>query len=116
MKRLSNRWMGRVGVSFNNAREHFTSRRACTTPTATRRRPSTEPLVDGGQFAPQSSGNAARARVYINAKWQFNANAMYQAPYGIEVSANVFGRQGYPLPARSGTAARSAPTPGSPCW
>jgi hypothetical protein len=23
---------------------------------------------------------------------------MYQAPYGIEVSANVFGRQGYPYP------------------
>ena len=23
---------------------------------------------------------------------------MYQAPYGIEVSGNIFGRQGYPLP------------------
>ena len=31
---------------------------------------------------------------------------MYQAPYGIEVSANVFGRQGYPFPVvRSGTVA-----------
>ena len=34
----------------------------------------------------------------MNAKWQFNANGMYQAPYGIEVAANVFGRQGYPFP------------------
>src|SRR5262249_12804003 len=29
---------------------------------------------------------------------QFNANGMYQAPYGIEVAGNVFGRQGYPFP------------------
>ena len=57
----------------------------------------TEPLEDGGQFAPQSGGSGAGS-VFINAKWQFNANAMYQAPYGIEVAANVFGRQGYPFP------------------
>ena len=57
----------------------------------------TEPLVDGGQFAPQSSGNGS-GNVYINAKWQFNANAMYRAPFGLEVAGNVFGRQGYPFP------------------
>jgi len=44
-----------------------------------------------------STGNSAGG-VFINAKWQFNANAMYQAPYGLEVAANVFGRQGYPWP------------------
>ena len=65
----------------------------------------TEPLVDGGQFAPQSGGSGA-GTIYINAKWQFNANALYQAPCGIELSANVFGRQGYPFPiVRTGTAA-----------
>ena len=42
------------------------------------------------------------AGVFLNAKWQFNANGMYQAPYGIELAANVFGRQGYPLPDVSG--------------
>src|SRR4029077_14789509 len=56
----------------------------------------TEPLVDGGQFAPQSTGNGV-GNVYVNARWQFNANGMYQAPYGIELAANVFGRQGYPF-------------------
>jgi hypothetical protein len=65
----------------------------------------TEPLRDGGQFAPQSGGSGAGS-IYINAKWQFNANAMYQAPYGIELSGNVFGRQGYPIPYfRQGTTA-----------
>jgi hypothetical protein len=96
VKRLSNRWMGRVGISFNNAREHYEPQAMYDTngnPTRT----ITEPLVDGGQFAPLSSGNAAGS-VFINARWQFNANAMYQAAYGIEVAGNVFGRQGYPFP------------------
>jgi len=88
--------MGRVNVAFNNAREHYQPEAMYDTngnPTRT----ITEPLVDGGQFAPQSTGNGV-GNVYINARWQFNANGMYQAPYGIEVAANVFGRQGYPFP------------------
>ncbi len=96
IKRLSNRWMGRVGVSFNNAREHY-DRQALYDTNGNPTRTITEPLVDGGQFAPQSSGNAA-GNVYINARWQFNANGLYQAPFGIDVAANVFGRQGYPFP------------------
>jgi hypothetical protein len=104
-KRLSNRWMGRVGFSWNNAREHFDDPNGMydtngnPTPTAT------EPLKNGGQFAPQSGGSGS-GTIYINAKWQFNANAMYQAPLGLELSANVFGRQGYPQPfTRTGTTA-----------
>lgn len=104
-KRLSNKWMGRVGFSWNDATEHFDDAAGMydtngnPTPTVT------EPLKNGGQFAPQSGGSGS-GTIYINAKWQFNANAMYQAPYGIEVSANVFGRQGYPRPfTRTGTTA-----------
>jgi Carboxypeptidase regulatory-like domain/TonB-dependent Receptor Plug Domain len=98
VKRLSNRWMGRMGLSFNNAREHFASAagrydtNGNPTPTVS------EPLIDGGQFAPVSSASSGSGNVYINAKWQVNANAMYLAPLGIEASANVFGRQGYPFP------------------
>jgi hypothetical protein len=70
---------------------------AVLTPTATRRRRPPRALVDGGAFAPLSSGNSG-GQVFLNSKWQINANAMYQAAYGIEVSGNVFGRQGYPFP------------------
>jgi carboxypeptidase family protein/TonB-dependent receptor-like protein len=104
-KRLSNKWMGRVAVSFNNPREHFSEAAGVydtngnPTPTVT------EPLKDGGQFSPQSGGSGS-GTIYINAKWQFNANGMYQAPWGLELSANVFGRQGYPFPiVRGGTSA-----------
>jgi len=98
LKRMSDRWMGRVALSYNNAREHFalTEGRYDTNgnPTPT----FAEPLVDGGQFAPVSSASSGSGSVFVNAKWQFNANAMYIAPLGIETSANVFGRQGYPFP------------------
>jgi hypothetical protein len=96
VKRLSSRWMGRVGFSYNNAREHYAPQARYNTngnPTPT----VTEPLVDGGQFAPQSSGDGL-GNIFINARWQVNANGMYQAPYGVELAANVFGRQGYPFP------------------
>jgi len=88
--------MARVGLSLNNAREHYTTDARYDTngnPTRT----ITEPLVDGGQLAAESTGNSA-GTVYINARWQFNASGMYQAPFGIDVAANVFGRQGYPFP------------------
>jgi hypothetical protein len=98
VKRLSQRWMARVGVSYNNAREHFSTAEGRydtngnPTPTVT------EPLVDGGQFAPSSSASSGSGSVFINNTWQVNANAMYVAPLGLEISANVFGRQGYPFP------------------
>ncbi len=105
IKRLSNRFMTHVGFGWNNAREHFTSNNglydANGNPTPTL----SEPLKNGGQFAPQSSGSGAGS-IYTNAKWQFNVSGLYQAPYGIELSANIFGRQGYPYPLfRQGTSA-----------
>src|SRR5262249_55885755 len=98
VKRMSNRWMGRVGFAYNNAREHFASdagrydTNGNPTPTVS------EPLVDGGQFVPVSSASSGSGNVYLNAKWHVNANGMYLAIGGIETSANVFARQGYPFP------------------
>jgi hypothetical protein len=97
VKRLSNRWMARVGVSYNNAREHFSSTQGLYDLNGNPTRTLTEPLVDGGQFAPQSGGSGS-GTIFVNAKWQFNVNGVYQAPYGIEIGGNVFGRQGYPYP------------------
>ena len=97
VKRLSNRWMARVGVSYNNAREHFSSTQGLYDLNGNPTRTLTEPLVDGGQFAPESGGSGS-GTIFVNAKWQLNLNGLYQAPYGIEIGANVFGRQGYPYP------------------
>lgn len=76
MKRLSNKWMGRVGFSWNHAREPFDSAAAMYDTNGNPTPTLSEPLKDGGQFAPQSGGSSA-GNVYISAKWQFNANALY---------------------------------------
>jgi carboxypeptidase family protein/TonB-dependent receptor-like protein len=97
VKRLSNRWMARIGFSYNNAREHFTSAEGRYEATGNPTPTLTEPLVDGGQFAPESGGSGS-GTIFVNAKWQLNVNGLYQAAHGMELSANVFGRQGYPYP------------------
>ena len=96
MKRMSKKWMGRVSFAYNNAREHFDADLPRYSNSGNPTRTVTEPLVDGGQFV--AATGTGGGSYYMNAKWQFNANGMYQAPYGIEVAANVFGRQGYPFP------------------
>ena len=97
VKRLSDKWMGRMALSYNNAREHFSDPNGIYDTNGNPTPTITEPLVNGGAFAPQSSGSGNGA-IYMNAKWQFNVNGMYEAPYGIQLAANVFGRQGYPEP------------------
>jgi hypothetical protein len=90
--------MGRVAVGYNNAREHFSTAAGRYDTNGNPTPTPNEPLVDGGQFAPSSSASSGSGTVYVNAKWQMNANAMYLLPKDIEVSGNVFGRQGYPFP------------------
>ena len=41
---------------------------------------------------------------------------MYQAPYGIDLAGNVFGRQGYPFPLFRSAAALGADTGADACW
>ena len=66
-----------------------------------------------GGSCPPCAGSGAGS-VYTNAKWQVSANALYQAAYGIQVSGNLFGRQGYPYPMfRQGTAAAIGADSGS---
>lgn len=104
VKRLSNKWMSRVGFAYNNAREHFSGAAGRYDTNGNPTRTVNEPLVDGGQFVVQAG--ASGLTTYVNAKWQFNANALYQAPLGIEVAGNIFSRQGYPFPiVRQGTSA-----------
>jgi hypothetical protein len=94
-KRLSNKWMSRVAFSFNDWTEDWSG-----TPTSFLGNPGsteTDPLVKGGQVA-LLSGGSGKASFYSSVKWQFYANALYQGPWGLDFSGNVFGRQGGPYP------------------
>jgi hypothetical protein len=94
-KRLSNRWMSRVAFSWNNWTEDWSG-----TPTTFYGNPGpteTDPLVKGGQVS-LLSGGSGKASFYSSVKWQVYANALWQGPWGLDVSGNVFGRQGGPYP------------------
>ena len=95
VKRLSDRWMARVGFAWNEAREtygdHPVNDAGNPTPV------DTSPLINGGQYVSRSAGSGA-GDVFMSAKWTFNANGVYQFPYDIEVGGSLFGRQGYPFP------------------
>jgi hypothetical protein len=94
VKRMSNRWMARVALAWNNPTETWDEdRNVIGNPTRT----DTSHLVDGGQYAPRSAGSGA-GDAFVNGQWQINVNGAYQLPYQIEVAGNLFGRQGNPMP------------------
>ena len=96
VKRLSDRWMARVGAAWNHATEHYSTeppRDSLGNPTPL----DTEPLDNGGPFTVRSSASGV-GDMFIHGKWQLSANALYVMPYEIELGASLFGRQGYPYP------------------
>ena len=95
IKRMSDRWMARVSGAWNDPREYYdmaTPVNYLGNPT----RRDTEPLQSGSLFAPRSAGSGA-GDVFIAGRWTVNANAAYQFPW-LEVAANLFGRDGTPMP------------------
>jgi hypothetical protein len=57
---------------------------------------------DGCTYAVQSTGSGNKTDVFLQSGWSWNLNGMYQIaperPWGFNVAANLFGRQGFPLP------------------
>lgn len=96
IKRMSDRWMMRAAVSWNNATEDYDANPPITTfgnPTPT----DTDRLQSGGQYAPRSAGSG-QGDIFVNAKWQLNINGVYELPWESEIAGNLFGRQGNPFP------------------
>ncbi|MEM9595355.1 MAG: carboxypeptidase regulatory-like domain-containing protein [Acidobacteriota bacterium] len=52
---------------------------------------------DGAIFA-EESGGSGNVDLFLNSRWSFNISGLYQMPWGVNVSANINGREGYPLP------------------
>ncbi|MBV8199011.1 MAG: hypothetical protein JOZ15_00150, partial [Acidobacteria bacterium] len=102
-KRLANRWMLRGNFSYND----WYYSKAGDRPDPTRILAGG--LTDGnyvgqGDAVIQGSGSGSGnfANVYINSKWSFAVNGLYQIapdrPWGFNVAGNLTGRQGYPDP------------------
>lgn len=94
IKRMSDKWMARLSGSWNNATDSYENDvNALGNPTSL----DTDPIIDGGQYAPRSAGSG-QGDIYVNGKWQLNMNGLYALPWDSEVAGNLFGRQGNPFP------------------
>jgi hypothetical protein len=96
-KRLSNRWMLRGNVSWQDWKWRIPGSEN-EDPTDT----IAGGVVDGTQVL-QGSGIASgpKGNVFINSTWSYSLNGLYQIapdhPWGFNVAANLTGRQGYPI-------------------
>lgn len=96
-KRMSNRWMMRANVSFNDW-EQQVDPNGFIDPT---------PLLASygcsncnNEIVVQGSGTGSGAKggVYINSRWAYNLTGVVELPFGINFGANLTGREGYPIP------------------
>jgi len=104
-KRMSNKWMGRVAFTYNLYKQHYdsgvvpvngvannpgagSSSASQGNPTPTPNNSLTDDIV-----AAQSAGSGPQT-FYTSPKWQVYANTLYQLPWGLDLSAALFGRQG----------------------
>jgi hypothetical protein len=93
-KRMSNRWMARLGFSTNDHREYFGGPSALEDPT----RGPGSPNIDGGHVVTQTGGSGKSNIFMVLPQYQVVANGMYQARWGINFGANWLLRQGYAIP------------------
>jgi hypothetical protein len=91
-KRLSNRWMGRFGFSWNRNREYFDDpSQSIVDPTPI----TADPQFNGGLVTVPTAGSG-KSQIYLTLPtYQFTANGYYQGPWGINFGGNFLVRQGY---------------------
>jgi hypothetical protein len=91
-KRLSQRWMGRFGYSWNRSREYFDDPSASIVdPTPL----SNDPQFNGGLVTVPTAGSG-KSQIYLTLPtYQFTANGYYQGPWGVNFGGNFVLRQGY---------------------
>jgi Carboxypeptidase regulatory-like domain/TonB-dependent Receptor Plug Domain len=108
-KRLSNKWMGRVALTYNLLKQHYDSGvipvngvwgkngqgsgdNLQGNPTPSDRNSLKDDLVGY-----QSTGSGPQT-YYTSPRWQVYANALVQLPWDLELSGALFGRQGQVQP------------------
>ncbi len=104
IKRLSNRWMARGYFNWGKAEWSLGDAYVANSDPTDGGNPGANPGSDndGGLFAEISGGSGAKGNVLLQNTWSYNLNGMYQvAPdraWGFNVAANLYGREGTPLP------------------
>ncbi len=104
IKRLSNRWMARGYFQYGEAEWSLGSEYVANSDPTDNANYNANPGSDneGGLSAEISGGSGAKGNVILQSTWSYNLNGMYQVapdrPWGFNVAANFYGREGTPLP------------------
>jgi Carboxypeptidase regulatory-like domain/TonB-dependent Receptor Plug Domain len=94
-KRFADRWMARVGFTTSTHREYFDDPAlALQDPTST----TIFPNIDGGVVVTPSSASGKSEIYMLMPRYQFNASALYQLAWGINVAGNLVARDGFGQP------------------
>ncbi|MFY9823953.1 MAG: carboxypeptidase regulatory-like domain-containing protein [Thermoanaerobaculia bacterium] len=98
-KRLANRWMLRGNITYSDW--YYSAVPGSSNPDLTQ-------LLGGGNregdavLQGSGTGSGSKGGVYINSKWAYSINGLYQIapdrPWGFNVAMNLNGREGYPVP------------------
>jgi hypothetical protein len=95
-KRLSNRWMVRGNVSWNDW-NYDTGNNGCFDPTHFLTTSLDDICGDDTMIQAVGTGSGAKGNVFINSTWQANIGGLYELPLGFNIAANIFAREGYPF-------------------
>ncbi len=90
-KRLTNKWMARAAFTYGDWTQNVDLKVGDNGNPSQREQ---DNLVDGDQVALLTGGSGKGALYYTGQKWQFYGNALYQLPFGIDISGAAWGRQG----------------------
>jgi hypothetical protein len=95
-RRMSHHWLLNSSFAFNSAVVH--NGYAGAGANTVSEDPTNLAARHGFQYDPLTAGSGL-GNVYVNAKWLFKLSGVYEAPYGVNVSAFYNARQGYPFEA-----------------
>jgi len=105
VKRLSKRWMARLGFATNDWREYFDDPSLsildptrAPAPAITQARQFVGPQIDGGLVVRSAAGSGKSNAYLVAPKYQIVANGAYEARWGLNFGANLVTRQGYAEP------------------
>jgi hypothetical protein len=88
-KRLSNKWFMNASVTLQDQRNHWGTNFI---------NPNNQWMSDGKPYGLWGGGASGKTSVLMYTKWMAKISALYQLPYGFDVSGTVNAREGWKVP------------------
>ena len=104
-KRLSNKWYMNASFTFQDQRNHWGT---------TFLNPTNQWMSDGKPYGLWGGGASGKTSVLMYTRWMAKLTALYQLPYGFDVSGTFNAREGWKIPNYFYIYQEEAPNPAYP--